>query len=76
MLYFRFSREHNETILCLRVTTNDDIIITGSADHKVRLIAMATGEVLHILNAHKGPVVSVILNNNDTILATGEYKKL
>ena len=64
-------REHTEAVTCLTLTTNDDVIVTGSRDQKVRIISMATGEVLHLRSEHQGAVVSVILNSNDTLLASG-----
>ena len=56
----------------MTLSTNDDVIITGSSDHVVRVISMATAEVLHAKTDHEGPIVSVILNSNDAILASGE----
>ncbi len=72
--HYQYFREHDKSILCLKLTHSDDVIVTGSQDKTFKVISLSTSEVLHSKKEHNDSVTALCLNKCDSLLATGESK--
>ncbi|CAD8145653.1 unnamed protein product [Paramecium pentaurelia] len=60
---------HEEEISCLLLNNNDDLIITGSADKRIRFwIKDKSWKHSFTLNQHKGYIISICLNESQNLL--------
>lgn len=62
---------HTKTIRCLRV--QDGLIVSGSYDWDARVFDVITGECLHVLKGHAGPLYKVDFDG--TRIVTGSLDK-
>ncbi|MEO1440840.1 MAG: serine/threonine-protein kinase, partial [Chloroflexota bacterium] len=54
-----FVQAHDNEILALDISTEGDVLITGSADDEARVWSLETGEQIYKLEAHAGDVIAV-----------------
>lgn len=69
--FFSFSREHLGAVLCLTMTSDDDIIISGSDDTTIVVFSVMNGKRIDVLKGHTKAVTALKLNSNADLLASG-----
>lgn len=62
---------HQDEILCMTVSHNNEQIVTGSRDHFIIVIRLETGEIEYLVEQHTGAVTAVALTQDDAILVSG-----
>ena len=62
---------HHDDVLCTSISHNGRIIASGGADHTIRMWYKDTGQLIHTLYGHEGPIRSVDFNRNGGMLASG-----
>ena len=63
---------HNDDILCLTVSHNNEQIVVGSRDRLIIVLRLETGEIEQTVDQHTDAVVSVALTQDDSILISGK----
>lgn len=69
-------REHLGAVLCLTMTSDDDIIISGSDDTTIVVFSVMSGKRIDVLKGHTKAVTALKLNSNADLLASGKLWKL
>lgn len=72
MVFFLFSREHLGAVLCLTMTSDDDIIISGSDDTTIVVFSVMNGKRIDVMKGHTKAVTALKLNSNADLLASGK----
>ena len=62
---------HQDEILCLAVSHNNEQIVTGSRDRLIVVLRLETGEIEHSVEQHTDAVTAVALTQDDTMLLSG-----
>ncbi len=65
------SQTHVGNLLCLAVSADSAFFVTGSQDSACHVVGMDTGELEHVLMAHRGPVTCVKILPNCVHCLTG-----
>ena len=61
---------HQDEILCLTVSHNNEQIVTGSRDRLIVVLRLETGEIEHSVENHNDAVTAVALTQDDAILVS------
>jgi WD40 repeat protein len=67
---------HQDEILCMTVSHNNEQIVTGSRDRLIVVLRLETGEIEHSIEQHTEAVTAVALTQDDAILVSGWSIKL
>jgi WD40 repeat protein len=67
---------HQDEILCMTVSHNNEQIVTGSRDRLIVVLRLETGEIEHSIEQHTDAVTAVALTQDDAILVSGWSIKL
>ena len=62
---------HQDEILCMTVSHNNEQIVTGSRDRLIIVIRLETGEIEHSVEQHTDAVIAVALTQDDGLLISG-----
>jgi len=54
----------------INLSPNGMVVATGGGDNLIKLCDVASGETIHILSGHKGPVCKVVFSPDGTLLAS------
>lgn len=65
-------REHLGAVLCLTMTSDDDIIISGSDDTTIVVFSVMSGKRIDVLKGHTKAVTALKLNSTADLLASGK----
>ncbi len=66
----RVLKGHTKDVTCLAFSGDGRTLATGGADGVVRLWHVPTGKLLHTLDGHAGPGITVALSPDGTVLAS------
>jgi len=67
---------HSSKILCLVLSKDDRLVITGSHDATVKVTDLEQpGRTSKVLNPRCGPVTSLAITSDDEYLFTGKFVK-
>ncbi|CAD5953449.1 putative WD repeat-containing protein alr2800 [Planktothrix tepida] len=62
---------HSANIFCCTISTNGQILVTGSKDKTVKVLNPQTGELLHSFIGHHDHIYAVAISPNSSIIASG-----
>lgn len=71
LLFFLLFSIHQDEILCMTVSHNNEQIVTGSRDRLIVVLRLETGEIEHSIEQHNDAVIAVALTHDDAILVSG-----
>jgi WD40 repeat protein/tRNA A-37 threonylcarbamoyl transferase component Bud32 len=66
---------HTDTVQSLSLSSDGQLLASGSRDHTIHLWHVTTGELLQTLTGHSAPVTSVVLSPDGQTLVSGSEDK-
>ena len=63
--------KHESDLRCLSISPDGQRIVTGSTDHKIRILNVETGECIDTLSGHESWVASVAFSPNGKLIVSG-----
>lgn len=70
---FRVLRGHRDRILSVALSSDGQLLASGSADHTIKLWSPYTGQCLHTLQGHRSWVWTISFSRDYQVLASGSY---
>jgi WD40 repeat protein len=67
--------DHSDTVNCVAISPDNQILVSGSADHTIKICDLNTGRQLRTLEGHSDTVNCVAISPNGQILASGSSDK-
>jgi hypothetical protein len=64
---------HDTWVSAIALSPDGEFLITGSADHTVKVWQLSTGDCLQTLTGHYNRISSLALSPDGTLLASGSY---
>ena len=64
-------KAHSAHIFCCTISTNGQILVTGSKDKTVKVLNPKTGEILHSFTGHRDYIYAVAISPNNSLIASG-----
>ncbi|MCW3053456.1 MAG: repeat-containing protein, partial [Chthonomonadales bacterium] len=58
-------------VFAIAFTRDNKTLAVGTADHKINLCSLDTGEVITVLKGQKGSITSLALSSDDSLLVSG-----
>ncbi len=71
----RVLKGHTGNVTCLALSPKEDIVVSGSKDHTLKIWEIQTGNCLLTLKGHRGPVASVDISPNGRFVLSGSQDK-
>lgn len=71
--YYLSLRGHKDAIIDLEISRDNQYLVSGSADKKVKLWDIKKGILVQTLNDHEDHVESVAISNDNKYILSGEY---
>jgi WD40 repeat protein len=62
--------------MCLAITHNNITLFSGSKDKSAKAMSLESYEAHGSVASHQGAVTCIVVNSNDTIFATGNFKEM
>ncbi|XP_065903262.1 NACHT domain- and WD repeat-containing protein 1-like isoform X2 [Dysidea avara] len=62
-------KEHQDSITSLQTSDDNTILLTGSADHTIKLWCLPSGTVSHTLVGHTAAVTSIVCLSNNMVIS-------
>ncbi|WP_236721340.1 WD40 repeat domain-containing protein [Trichormus sp. NMC-1] len=66
---------HSDQIFSVAINPDGKTFASGSADHKIKVWNLETGEIIHTLTGHSNYVRSVNFSSDGKTMASGSYDK-
>ena len=72
---YKVLKGHSGPLMCLAISPGEDVIVSGSKDHTLKLWELKEGTCIRTLEGHKAAVACVEFSPNGRFLVSGSHDK-